>query len=412
MNGGTSMMKFLRQDGYTLLLTLVLVVLLFLVTATFTVASMNQTKQIEKTDDTLVASSLAEMGAEKFSIVIQELLNEEKENYKDCLITGSLNCSTDFEEVISNYASTQAKDLNNDNQVSSTQQFYVSNHSKAISGSKEIYNVTVRGISNNTSRDIDIVYEIDISNEIQVSDPTEFSTYSSSTLLTPYIKECLEDDSCIDSLDNRFHVSKTEDSFKNHNDFGSIKQIYVMDSLSIGHISKDEGLTEFSIYVKDTLSFDKFFELNSSFLEANKMNLSFNPNKSSINDTTLVFNDFHMALSSSNADGYITNKKLIPITGESKVCIRKSYDESVLKKIFNFNDPEVKFITLAGTYDVDNGTYNSKTSLEKTYKEPGGATLNRVSPEIFNESCSVEILDKQQNYEVMNQDNVIKYDYK
>lgn len=53
-----------RQDGYTLLLTLVLVVLLFLLTASFSIASMNQTKQIERTDDSFLATSIAEMGVE------------------------------------------------------------------------------------------------------------------------------------------------------------------------------------------------------------------------------------------------------------------------------------------------------------------------------------------------------------
>lgn len=65
------MKLFQRQEGYTLLLTLVLVVLLFLLTASFSIASMNQTKQISKTDGSFTSISLAEMGVEYYSDSLQ-----------------------------------------------------------------------------------------------------------------------------------------------------------------------------------------------------------------------------------------------------------------------------------------------------------------------------------------------------
>lgn len=68
------MKLLLRQDGYTLLLTLVIVVLLFLLTASFSIASMNQTKQIEKTDDSFLATSIAEMGVEYYKDSLESKL--------------------------------------------------------------------------------------------------------------------------------------------------------------------------------------------------------------------------------------------------------------------------------------------------------------------------------------------------
>lgn len=53
-----------KQSGYTLIITLVLIVLILMFTATFSVASMNQAKQVERTDESYVALSMAEMGTE------------------------------------------------------------------------------------------------------------------------------------------------------------------------------------------------------------------------------------------------------------------------------------------------------------------------------------------------------------
>lgn len=92
-------MKMLRrQEGYTLLLVLVLVVLLLMVTASFTVASMNQKKQIDKTDEAIVATSLAEMGAEYYQLHITDLVKKEYNNAR-----------TDFQSIIDTNEPNQIK---------------------------------------------------------------------------------------------------------------------------------------------------------------------------------------------------------------------------------------------------------------------------------------------------------------
>lgn len=69
----------LRQNGYTLLLTLIIVVLLFFVTTTFSMASINQKKQIDKTDDNFVATSLVEMGSEHIFAQTNKIFNNNQE---------------------------------------------------------------------------------------------------------------------------------------------------------------------------------------------------------------------------------------------------------------------------------------------------------------------------------------------
>lgn len=78
-----------NQKGYTLLLTLIITVLLFLITATFTIASMNQTKQIKSTDITFLATTNAEMGIEKFESVLNKEIDKNKNTYESCKNSGN-----------------------------------------------------------------------------------------------------------------------------------------------------------------------------------------------------------------------------------------------------------------------------------------------------------------------------------
>lgn len=77
-----------NQKGYTLLLTLVITVILFLIISTFTVASMNQNKQIKSTDTTFLATSNAEMGIEKFESVLNKEIDNNKTLYEACKNSG------------------------------------------------------------------------------------------------------------------------------------------------------------------------------------------------------------------------------------------------------------------------------------------------------------------------------------
>lgn len=84
-------MKYVKSEkGYTLALTLVLVIIIFMFTASFTVASMNQTKQVVKTDQSFVEVSVAEMGIEYLSLLYPERYNYHKGEFeKD--VTNNLN---------------------------------------------------------------------------------------------------------------------------------------------------------------------------------------------------------------------------------------------------------------------------------------------------------------------------------
>lgn len=80
------MVRFSRNEqGYTLLLTLLLIVIIISLVTTFLFASVSQQKQIEKTDKSFEASSVAEMGAEKIRTIVLAEYEDIKSDLRGCL---------------------------------------------------------------------------------------------------------------------------------------------------------------------------------------------------------------------------------------------------------------------------------------------------------------------------------------
>lgn len=98
--GGLAMKTILKQEGYTLLLTLVLTVLLFLITATLSITFINQNKQVAATDSSFVATSVAEMGIEYYHQTISKILIDELENSNDDFTLILNSTSTNSEKVL------------------------------------------------------------------------------------------------------------------------------------------------------------------------------------------------------------------------------------------------------------------------------------------------------------------------
>lgn len=84
-----------NEKGYTLLLTLLLIIIIFSFLTTFLLSSVTQTEQIEKTDKSFEASSVAELGAEKLRTIVlikyegiksvlRECINDPDEDIDSC----------------------------------------------------------------------------------------------------------------------------------------------------------------------------------------------------------------------------------------------------------------------------------------------------------------------------------------
>lgn len=79
-------MQFVKNNkGYTLLLTLVLIIIIISLFTTFAFATVSQQKQVEKTDKSFEANSIAEMGAEHYRYIILSKYNNAIRDLKICI---------------------------------------------------------------------------------------------------------------------------------------------------------------------------------------------------------------------------------------------------------------------------------------------------------------------------------------
>lgn len=93
------MKKVHNEQGYTLLLTMVLITVVVLLFATFTMKALSQQKQVEQTDDTFEVTAIAEMGIEYYHTEVLNLITEtlfslkNDNRYKDTLVDDQLTAS-------------------------------------------------------------------------------------------------------------------------------------------------------------------------------------------------------------------------------------------------------------------------------------------------------------------------------
>lgn len=97
------MKNILSERGYTLILTLIVVTLLFLFLSSFTISAMNQNKQVEQTDDTYEVTAIAEMGAEYYQVKVNtEILNAFQE-VKNIIADSSINNDVKLNKISDRY---------------------------------------------------------------------------------------------------------------------------------------------------------------------------------------------------------------------------------------------------------------------------------------------------------------------
>lgn len=318
MIGGTSMKNYFKQDGYTLLLTLVLVVLLFLVTATFTLASMNQTKQIEKTDDIFVATSLAEMGTEKSFTTIKNFIELEKESLikkinntkNNTIINDSVKKSN-----IENYVVESNRKLLDQVRLYYDQELMVDNQTN-----KTGFKINIESVDNSTGRII-----IKSEGFVNTSTSQQSKTITSTIDLPKNLFE-IDDDSETTELEkidfsdytsipnNQKNIYKDNVTFKGGNKPSyNTASLYVYEkNLTFNLNLHQDKLSDVNIFSLGEITFDGHVVLESdSKIQASSITISTNNNpQNELWNSTIVTTNFNVT----------HNVHLLKMNYGSKIC--------------------------------------------------------------------------------------------
>lgn len=373
-----------RQEGYTLLLVLVLIVLLLMITASFTVASMNQQKQVVKTDNSFTATSLAEMGTELTKKNLTRLIKNEETPYKSCIQSNSSNqssCFTTSKNRIMNALNSTAKKFEIDGDSIT---YTISSVVSTEEANKFAINIT--GNSYDTDKKITLNFELDpqVIYSATTKDSSQNPVLSSGhTSVDQSIIDCLKNSVCkakleqnkIKSYDNKF-----DDKSNNFDPVSGTTYIF-QSGANFGHLKNKDSAENVKFFAPNDkeIDFTKFFQLNNSVVEAGNVRLSHNGSASNqymFRDTTLIANNL-----------FITgNNVTIGIDGDSKLCIRGS-DDSFIDNITTTNTVTIYFL-------INNSI--SESSYQHTYQLGNkhspivkGAMIHKKHASNFNTSCTV-----------------------
>lgn len=373
-----------RQEGYTLLLVLVLVVLLLMVTASFTVASMNQTKQVVKTDNSFTATALAEMGTELTKKNLTKLIKDEETLYNSCISSNSTNQSSCF---------TESKNRIIDSLNSTAKTFEIDGTSKTYTLSSVIlknetnkFAVDITGKSYDTNKKITLNFELEpeVLSSTTVKDSTQNPELSSGqTVVDQSIIDCLQNSVCKVKLEQNKIKSYDRLFDDKSNNFDPVADTtYIFQSgANFGQLKNDqiaEGVTFFTPNNRD-INFTKFFQLKSSAIESRNVILSHSGssnNQYMFRDTTLIANSLSIT----------GNNVTIGIDGNSKICIKGS-DDSFLDKIVTSNTVNIFFLIQNSGQEISyQHTYQAGNKHSPVVK---GAMIHKKHSTNFNNACTV-----------------------
>lgn len=398
------MARLKSSQGYTLLLTLVIVVLLLLFTATFAIASMNQAKQVKKTDTSIISTSIAEMGAERYVNQLNRDYQSEFDTYRKCRIraknqneiSSCFNASLSrIQAVATNYIG----DPQNNTKlhpVDGISYYYVSD----VELQSNLLNLTVTGVSGTKSSDIIVTFKTDLNFNAVDTGFFELIEQSANSLYTNDIKKCVEQNSCAQLSLYNIQVTTDYYTFTNH-PVTSMKYFYLLNGAQINQAFKDgSNFTNQSIFVPSTVSqellFDKHIVLTSSQLEVPWIKIDHPMSQSYIQDSVVVLSKGFTSSNSRNPNGLqtsLSDNNRLPFVGSSKLCL-KSTDTSSLKHVnLIYNDGTQNSSNVNVYYYSSNGTdqprfrYNNvNVSIPYT-----GAWMNPVSLATFASNCKLEV---------------------
>lgn len=335
-------MKYIRStQGYTLLLTLILVVLLLMITATFTMASMNQAKQVVKTDDSIVATSMAEMGVEHYTQLIDELVKTNTEAIASRYSVPENNKTyatirqeqyTIFTNEILSYEG-QVKNL-----APSNHKYTLTDVSNFVNNNQGIsFSINITGTSGENSTTIKVDFSFNnVLNPLSVvmSDPSPQNFESFSKIVNDYPEYVEVYDS---------------GNYANHVSFPANKILYFSIDTTFGQAFND-GMNGNKVYSVSQLLFLKHTNFTNVNLEANNLRLDFNNTSQSFVDSSIFIVD------SLNYEFNGSHK--LPVRNKSKICIRntRAGNDGFLSDTTISSNSWVYFYQVDGQPSVENTT--------------------------------------------------------
>ncbi|MFC4356001.1 hypothetical protein ACFO0S_13145 [Chryseomicrobium palamuruense] len=256
-------MKYITSNrGYTLLITLVLVVLLIMITTTFTMASMNQAKQVVKTDNQIVSGAYSEMGVEysketyqSFFLKTQnELYNLVRVNeswtnqqFNQAIINSKLSLLQSFTKTlynkfnrvnnpieiqIFNFSTNKFEKIATVNYINSTNMISYVNNNQFI--------IRSLGKEQATQKSIDITFTLPMN--FGVTRTPETSKVTSDSVLNKFFNTfCIEQNKCVES---RLKGNSGNDSITN--------DIFAKGTIQIAKI-QNFTTPAYTLYSNDTI---------------------------------------------------------------------------------------------------------------------------------------------------------------
>lgn len=335
MDGGLLLKFSLKQDGYTLLLTLILIVLLFLVTASFTVASMSQSKQIVKTDESFVGTSLAEMGVEFADEKIKKLYNDKKSAINTYLLSKNRTELTIPEKDTYNLAlkneilafKTNQKTLSATGSSSRVDKFVFQD--VTISELNELFLVKMKidGQSGSAKKTITATFEID------KFDTKNSSSYKKSSSFTEVIAQ--NPDKVVEILSGNIK-NNTNLSYPG-------KIVHFKGDVTIGQQFND-GLVDSYYYSSGNIVFDKHSKFSNSSIESALVKIDHNSDtKSGLNKTIFLVGELDVTMGKKN------DSKFLSVLNESKICIFNKTPEQSENSIKELEIDNTSWVIFKGT---------------------------------------------------------------
>lgn len=335
-------MKYIQSDkGYTLLLTLVLVVLLIMITTTFTMASMNQAKQVVKTDDSIVATSLAEMGAEYLEQFVGETIVNHQNLFKKYVEKNPSKTEKQYKDELERLHKLTISNIRSKLNGFKEEPFNEINSLYMISeiiydDTKNLLSYSVLGQHQSTVKELTI--DLKIPNNLQIS--MEDKPVQDRPLEEYYLFDTpLNYGECTSNFMN-FICEEGEDiSFDGFTKTTNNKNgLLVFGNLSLGQI-KINDIKDKYLYISETVSFDKNHSyLSNVFIQATNLHYDFTSASGkneidSILDPSLKIQKTIIYVKTFKITPKKNNKYYVSLNNGSKICVSTVPDSQTIELV-------------------------------------------------------------------------------
>ncbi|MEK4486620.1 hypothetical protein MHH81_13655 [Psychrobacillus sp. FSL H8-0484] len=412
------MKKIHNEQGYTLLLTMVLITVVVLLFATFTMKALSQQKQVEQTDDNYEVTAIAEMGVEYYQAKILNVITKYAEETKDYILKNNLNLPEKSSEKTS-YKQEQLRSMNDDiiaflesskveknfTNNSNFINYKISNIIEPVDSIQGLLEIDVTGRNKTKSKIITAKFEIpsDLEDYQNSNDPNNDSSNIGHLIIPPPLpeKQCSHitdisqcyftslNDFKKDSIQNKtlyFKLNKNETfpNSNNFNDFHSTLYIYGNSELNFDHISGND----IKLYTESNLTINKHFEMTNSLIETNKtITFDFNTgsDKKMLTNSTVLAN--YLEITQKKNEKY--DLELIDTT----FCLKKEPSDLTLSQIKLLGSSNVYVLKENISSSTQSGIVEYLPVKDfNSFCNLGSGSYNSISPSI--DGLTAEIIYK------------------